>query len=245
MRHTEIQRTIIRLASQQKKDTLGSSNADADGMWKHDRHEGAGGTLASRLQGKESPRPRPDLSIVQSVLRNVAPDARGLSIKGAGLPQQPIVEVKGLVAGTTAEDVRAIFQTCGPILKARLSNTSTEQSPHVLLYYEKREHAQSAVSKFNGLPADGQKLSVVLSSQSLSVEERVYSDGKNVDILVSEQPSGKMYSDDIVASDPRAHVLVGDFTVDEPTNSGRVGRGRGRRGRGGARRAAGRMEVDH
>lgn len=167
--------------------------------------------MASRLQAKEV-RPRPDISIVQSVLRNAAPDARGLSIKGAGQPAQPIVEVKGLVSGTTADDVKvwyregchiyihvlavlmslfkAIFQNCGPISKARLSSTSTEQSPHVLLYYENREHALNAVAKFNGLPADGQKLVVFLTSQNLSIQERVYSGGKNDDILGTEQPSG-------------------------------------------------------
>ena len=73
-------------------------------MWKHDRHEG-GGSLASRLQAKEV-RPRHDISIIQSVIRSTAPDARGLSIKGAGQPVQPIVEVKGLVSGTTADDVK-------------------------------------------------------------------------------------------------------------------------------------------
>ena len=175
-------------------------------MWKHDKHEG-GGSLASRLQAKEF-RPRPDLSVVQSALRLATPDAKGLSIKGAGQPAQPIVEVKGLVSGTTAEDVKvrvrqnsyllailmmlykAIFQTCGPISKARLSNTSTEQSPHVLLYYESREHALNAVTKFNGLPADGQKLIVYLASQIKTMEEKVYSSGKNEDILAMEQPSG-------------------------------------------------------
>jgi len=241
-------RRIASAPYQKKRDALGSSNADADGMWKHDRHEGgggSGGSLAARLQGKES-RPRPDLSIVQSVLRGVTPDGRGLSIKGAGQPAQPVVEVKGLVAGTTPDDVKAIFQSCGSISKALLSNSSTDQSPHVLLYYEKRDHALLAISKFNGLPADGQKLSVVLAPQSLSVEDRVYSGGKNDDILASEPSSGKMYSDDIVASDPRAQVVVGDFTVDEPTRGGRGG-WRGRRGRGGGRRGGGnigKMEID-
>ncbi|KAF8484110.1 hypothetical protein JB92DRAFT_2821718 [Gautieria morchelliformis] len=229
---------------QKRRDALGSSNADADGIWKHDRHEG-GGSLASRMQAKEV-RPRPDLSAVQSALRSAAPDVRGLSIKGAGQPAQPIVEVKGLVSGTTAEDVKAIFQSCGPISKARLSSTSTEQSPHVLLYYENRENALNAVTKFNGLPADGQKLVVVLASQNLSIQERVYSAGKNDDILATEQPSGKMYSDDIVASDPRAQVVMGDFTVDEPARGRGRGGGRGRRGRVGRRSGAtgGRMDVD-
>lgn len=58
-----------------------------------------------------------------------------------------------------------------------------------------------------------------------------------------------MYSDDIVATDPRAQVVMGDFTVDEPTKGGRGrGAGRGRRGRGGARRSGAtgsKMDVDH
>lgn len=92
---------------QKKRDALGSSNADADDIWKHDRHDGggSGGSLAARLHGKES-RPRPDVSIVQSVLRGVTTDGRGLTIKGAGQPNQPIIEVTGLVAGTTPEDVK-------------------------------------------------------------------------------------------------------------------------------------------
>lgn len=57
-----------------------------------------------------------------------------------------------------------------------------------------------------------------------------------------------MYSDDIVATDPRAQVMVGDFTVDEPPRVGRGrGGGRGRRGRG-VRRSGGvggKMDIDH
>jgi RNA recognition motif len=98
---------------------------------------------------------------------------------------------EGLRTFSRAEALpKAIFQSCGPISKARLSSTSTEQSPHVLLYYENRENALNAVTKFNGLPADGQKLVVVLASQNLSIQERVYSAGKNDDILATEQPSG-------------------------------------------------------
>lgn len=85
---------------------------------------------------------------------------------------------------------KAIFQNCGPISRARLASTSTEQTPHVLLYYEHREHALNAVAKFDGLPADGQKLVVALASQNLSIQERVYSAGKNDDLLATEQPSG-------------------------------------------------------
>ena len=56
-----------------------------------------------------------------------------------------------------------------------------------------------------------------------------------------------MYSDEIVATDPRAQVMVGDFT-DEPPRPGRGrGGGRGRRGRGVRRSeaASGRMDIDH
>lgn len=110
---------------------------------------------------------------------------------------------------------------------------------------------------------------VSLTSQTQSIQDRVYSGGKNDDILVTEQPSGyglltmpgvckgtdipdhsrKMYSDDIVATDPRAQVVMGDFTVDEPTRGrGRGGGGgRGKRGRGTARRAGAtgtKMDID-
>lgn len=54
-----------------------------------------------------------------------------------------------------------------------------------------------------------------------------------------------MYSDDIVASDPRAQVVFGDFSVDEPLKGGR-GSGRVRRGRGGGRKGGitSKMEID-
>jgi len=228
---------------QNRRDALGSSNADTDGMWKHDKHEeSAGGSLAARLQGREA-RPRPDISIVQNHIRptRTAIPATTLAIKGASAPIEPIVEVKGLVAGTTPEDVKAIFQSCGAITKAKLASTSTPQSPHVLLYYTKQENALSAVSKFNGLPADGQKLQVAM----YSLEQKVQSGGKNEDLLIpQQQTSGKMYSDEIAATDPRAHVVVGDFTPSPPSRGGRWGRGR--RGRGGPRRGGtSRMDIDN
>ena len=63
----------------------------------------------------------------------------------------------------------------------------------MILYYENRDHALEAVAKYNGLPADGQKLSVMLVPQSLSVQDRVYSGGKNEDILAPE-PSSRYVS---------------------------------------------------
>ncbi|GJJ08455.1 hypothetical protein Clacol_002673 [Clathrus columnatus] len=224
-----------------RRDVLGSSNADADGVWKHDKHEsvnGNGGSLAARLQVRSrDARPRPDLSMVESHIRKTI--TPGLSIKGASVPSEPIVEVKGLVAGTTPEDVKAIFQSCGPITKAKLASTATPQAPHVLLFYEKREDAMNAINKFNGLNADGQKLAVNL----YTLEQKIQSSGKNEDLLLQNEPSGgRMYSDQIAAMDPRAQIVIGDFTPD--SSSTRPGRGRGGRrgGRGGRR--GGKMEID-
>lgn len=55
-----------------------------------------------------------------------------------------------------------------------------------------------------------------------------------------------MYSDQIAATDPRAQIVIGDFTPDPlQSRPGRGGRG-GRRGGRGARggRRGGRMDVD-
>jgi hypothetical protein len=151
----EIQCTITRIASQQKRrDALGSSNADADGMWKHDRHEGVGGgSLMARMTAKEV-RPRPDLSAVQSALRSAAPDARGLSIKGAGQPAQPIVEVKGLVSGTTAEDVkvkalRLLFQPTRDTDNIIIQGNFSELWPH--LQSASVEHLHRAITDCSSL----------------------------------------------------------------------------------------------
>ncbi|KAF8526031.1 hypothetical protein BU17DRAFT_83541 [Hysterangium stoloniferum] len=224
-------------APYQKRDShaLGSSNADADAVWKHDKHEPL--KLSERL-GREA-RPRVDTSNVRRALgQNSTLVSEGLNIKGAS---SSIVEVRGLVAGTTPEDVKAIFQSCGTITKATIANTSDPRSPHVHLYYTQPEHAQAAVNKFNGLPADGQKLSVTI----FSMAQQIATVGKNQDLLdiAPARPVGKMYSDQI--DDPRASVAVGDFTPDESSKGWRGG-GRGRRGRGGFRRGTlGKMEIDH
>lgn len=75
-------------------------------MWKHDRHEEvAGGPLAARLHNREA-RPRPDTSLVTKALGFKAQQQPSLSIKGASETDERVIEVKGLVAGTSADDVK-------------------------------------------------------------------------------------------------------------------------------------------
>jgi RNA recognition motif. (a.k.a. RRM, RBD, or RNP domain) len=82
-----------------------------------------------------------------------------LSIKGAGSTTKGnVVEVGGLVAGTTAEDVAAIFKRCGEI-----TNSKTVSGDHdvcIRLTFKTSTSAFAAVQKFNNQPADGKVLSV-------------------------------------------------------------------------------------
>lgn len=83
-----------------------------------------------------------------------------LSIKGAGSATQAnVVEVSGLVAGTTAEDVAAIFKQCGTIMSSDTVSRSP-QDPKIRITFKIPASATTAVQKFNGQTADGKVLSV-------------------------------------------------------------------------------------
>lgn len=88
----------------------------------------------------------------------------GLSIKGAGSATQGnVVEVTGLVNGTTAEDVAAIFKRCGTITQSKLM---PEREVTIRLTFKTPASALSAVQKFNNQPADGKTLSVRIVGSS-------------------------------------------------------------------------------
>ena len=86
-----------------------------------------------------------------------------LSIKGASSSSQGnVVEVTGLVRGTTPEDVSAIFKRCGAI-------TNTKSVPSAPAYHDcvtirvtfkAPASAAVAVQKFHNQPADGKTLNV-------------------------------------------------------------------------------------
>lgn len=109
-----------------------------------------------------APRANLNFSIAQKALREaISPESTTqLSIKGAstGTQQGNIVEVTGLVRGTTPEDVAAIFKRCGTISGAK--SVSTNDEVRIRIVFKASTSALSAVQKFNNQPADGKTLSV-------------------------------------------------------------------------------------
>jgi hypothetical protein len=83
-----------------------------------------------------------------------------ISIKGASSSPQNVVDVKGLVAGTTADDVKAIFVSTGAITNAKLIGPKND--PVVRITYKDPQGAKEAIEKYHGQNADGKKLEVKL-----------------------------------------------------------------------------------
>ncbi|KDQ55135.1 hypothetical protein JAAARDRAFT_60096 [Jaapia argillacea MUCL 33604] len=227
-----------------------------------DTNTGANGkrSLSARLSasGTTSPPPKINFGGADRALK----DALGLeksggdiSIKGAS-SRGNVVRVTGLVKGTTAADVEAIFKRCGHIISSSLETPTGPQSdPSVRLTYKNSADAQAAIKKFDGQQADGKTLRVtVLGGVNATLGGRLglsVVDG-SVDVLMDSSDSAggsKMRSDSILASDPRAQVLIAPPGTDPkeyaPQSSWRGGRGGGR-GRGGRRRGGGgaRMDLD-
>ncbi|TDL16515.1 hypothetical protein BD410DRAFT_620632 [Rickenella mellea] len=228
-------------------------------MWQHDMYNGPGKTLSSRLTDPSSasssagggggPR-KVETSLVQNALRqataagSAAGGGGGLSIKGSASQNANVVEVAGLVSGTTAADVEAIFKRCGHIVKS-VVHSSSGNDVIVRLTFKKSDDARNAVTKFNGLPADGRILRVsVVGSANASLGGRLGGDvlaNGTVDVLMdgddSDSGGSKMRSDDVLRTDPRAQVL----TVPPGANPADYQQARGGgRGAGGGRRRGGR-----
>ncbi|KAF5380383.1 hypothetical protein D9615_004717 [Tricholomella constricta] len=228
---------------------------DVDAAWAHDLYDP--GSLSARLDAKPTA-PRLNLNpLTQKALRDAtATSASQLSIKGAGTASTGnVIEVAGLVAGTTPDDVAAIFKRCGEITASRLVAASDE--PRIRLTFKAPTSAAAAVSKFNNQPADGKVLSVRIigaTTAGTTLSGRLGgSDGLglvreegSVDVLMnSEETGSKMRSDSLLRADPRAQVLVAPPGADPadyiqapaPTRQGPLRRGgRGARGGGGGRR---------
>jgi len=206
--------------------------------------------------------------IAQKAIRDATTSSRSdssLSIKGAG-SQGNVVEVSGLVSGTTAEDVAAIFKRCGQISDQK--SVSNKTDPKIRITFKTPASATSAVQKFNNQPADGKILSVKVvgtSSTGTSLGGRLGgNDGLglvreegSVDVLMDagEETGSKMRSDSVLKADPRAQVMVAPPGADPadylPANTNSRGNARrgGRGGRGGKRGRRGgnggpRMDTD-
>jgi hypothetical protein len=167
-----------------------------------------------------------------------------LSIKGAG-SQGNVVEVSGLVTGTTPEDVAAIFKRCGQITNQKAMSTRAEDV-RIRITFKTPAAAAAAVQKFHDQPADGKILSVKIvgtSSEGISLGGRLGG-------------TEKLYSDSLIHTDPRAQVLLAPPGMNPAEylpesrgggggRRGGFGRGRGgRRGRRGGDSGNGQMDVD-
>ncbi|KAG1900989.1 uncharacterized protein F5891DRAFT_1031162 [Suillus fuscotomentosus] len=247
---------------------------DPDAQWSHDLYEDPEKpSLSSRLTLSAAQPRKPDSRLAQRALRDAAGDSKtsgqGLSIKGASaVPLGNVVEIRGLVKGTTAADVEAIFKRCGAIVSSETASPKASENVVVRITFKLPAQADAAVNKFNGQPADGKILQVsIVGTKAVGLSGRlagvdVVDD--SVDVLMDggeEGSSSKMRSDSIIASDPRASVLVAPpgtdpklYTQHSHSNSrpdgqkwhrGGRGRGRGGRGRRGAGDRGAGMDVDN
>ncbi|OSC99809.1 hypothetical protein PYCCODRAFT_1446609 [Trametes coccinea BRFM310] len=219
--------------------------------WKHDLFNAESRSLSARLSSTPAAPGAPKLSlgIADKALRDAIGEKGGLSIKGAS-SRGNVVQVSGLARGTTAADVEAIFKRCGPITSAVLHASTPD--PVVRLTYKNEKDAQAAVAKFHGQPADGRTLEVkIVGAHNASLSGRIGAalvEG-SVDVLMGDAaPSGstgsKLRSDELLAKDARAHVLLAPPGADPKDYVQKPARGRGR-GRGRGRRGGtAKMDVD-
>ncbi|KAL4071372.1 hypothetical protein V8B97DRAFT_457305 [Scleroderma yunnanense] len=237
---------------------------DSDAPWSHDLYEDPSKlSLSARLTSSAAQPKKADSVLIQRALReataataNPANSSGRLSIKGASGSSGNVVQVEGLVKGTTAADVEAIFRRCGVILSSELASSTSSSNVVVRLTFKRPEDAHAAVSKFDGQPADGRILRVrVVGVQAVSLPGRISGvedlvNGENgVDVLIQENGGGsKMRSDSIINSDPRATVLVAPPGVDpkpvvqppQANGTNNHPRGNGQRWQRGGRRGRGR-----
>ncbi|KAJ7188622.1 hypothetical protein C8R46DRAFT_26703 [Mycena filopes] len=245
---------------------------DVDSPWAHDMFD-QHNSLSARLNATpNAPRANLHHAIVGKALQQAARSSSDqLSIKGASSASQGnVVEVAGLVGGTTTDDVCAIFKRCGEIVKA--TSLSNKSEPVIRVTFKNPSAASAAVQKFHNQPADGKTLSVkIIGAASTSLGGRlggpdglglVREEG-SVDVLMDAGNEGgsKMRSDSLLHADPRAQVLVAppganpaDYvqTPSGPRNGNGPGRRGGRGGRGGRRggggkrggNGGGRMDID-
>jgi len=189
------------------------------------------------------------------------PVGQGLAIKGSASAPSTAIEVDGLAPGTTAEDVAEIFSQCGTVLEKRLLSKPSDPTARVYIKFDSASGAQSAVSKFDRQPADGNILQVSITSSALVSRMGVKNKSPDVslDLLApSESIPGGMRSDELIKTDPRAKVIVDPSGINsklqpaassstrgqvrgQPRGYGGRGVGRGGRGRGGQNTRGGKL----
>ncbi|KAI0292565.1 hypothetical protein BC826DRAFT_1018684 [Russula brevipes] len=237
---------------------------DINSQWKHDMYQrGAepGKSLSDRLDASRDTPPKMNFGSAVKALKEATGQGADneLSIRGAST-RGNVVEVTGLVKGTTAEDVEAIFKRCGPITQSSVKQTGGSGDVTVRLTFKQEKDAREAVRVFDNQVADGRTLGVrVVGGVNASLSGRLsigVVDGSVDALMETDNGSSKMRSDDIITRDPeaaaRAHILVAPPGTDPkdylPSSSSRGrgrGRGRGRRGPvGGGRRERGDGKMD-
>ncbi|KAF5345338.1 hypothetical protein D9758_008422 [Tetrapyrgos nigripes] len=249
----------------QSKPTSGPYNranrqpkGDVNGTWSHDLFD-QHNSLSARLNLDPTPGRTSITPMIQKALREAGAGLSNseLSIKGAAVHGN-VIEVTGLVQGTTADDVAAIFKRCGEITARKMMPGSDVK---IRLTYKAQDSAEQAVKTFDKQPADGKVLSVKIvgsTTAGTSLSSRFDKDGLglvrqegSVDVLMESNDSGSKMRSDALTSDPRAQVLVAPPGVDPkdyvqaPRRGGGRGRGRGgRRGGRGRGNNNNRMNVD-
>ncbi|KAF8907998.1 hypothetical protein CPB85DRAFT_1376449 [Mucidula mucida] len=233
---------------------------NSDKQWSHDMFE-----RENNLGARLNVAPIPGVPVRTRLFVGGVEGATGghLTIKGASTGQDNTVEVSGLVAGTTADDVKTIFKRCGEIISAKSVPGGGELKIRVT--FKNPKDAQTAVRTFDKQQADGKTLSVhvvgfnaapilanrLQGANGMSIAKQEGS----VDILMGgSADSGSKMRSDAMIQDPRAQVLVAppgtdpkDYTQSRGSGRGRGRGGRGRRGGGGDRRGGGRgkkMDID-
>ncbi|KAJ9096005.1 hypothetical protein QFC21_005369 [Naganishia friedmannii] len=199
-------------------------------------------------ESKPTVRAPPPVAAARPVVQEQSASNASFGIKGAGNPQMKVV-IEGLVQGTTAVDVEFAFKQHVNIIAAALVPSSNTTSVSAELTVENREVAQQMVEKFNGIIADGNPLKVWIieppaPAPIMSLKDRMRSGPGNamdVDDGPAQSPTellptgavGKLYSDQILQTDPRASIT----TVEAPRQNRqqRGGNVPASRGRGGAK----------
>ncbi|KAH7926968.1 hypothetical protein BV22DRAFT_1007938 [Leucogyrophana mollusca] len=247
---------------------------DPDSQWSHDLFEDPDKpSLSSRLTNNAAQPRKADSLLARRALREVTGVGPQLSIKGAsGSSGGNVVQVEGLVKGTTPADVEAIFKRCGAILSSALAPGPAADGVAVRLTFKDPAAAAAAVEKFDKQQADGRTLRVRIAGNTTSTlvgrlgGVEIARESGSVDVLMASggDQGGKLRSDSIAASDPRATVLVAPpgadpklYSQQSSANSrqeaqrwqrggGRGGRGRrgGNRRGGGGGGGGGGMDVD-
>jgi hypothetical protein len=211
---------VSSLAKQQNREHGRESRTpkgDVNSTWSHDLFEG-NRSLSERLSSSSSGAPKVNFGIAQKAVKDAVSNedhgTGGLNIKGAsGVREGNVVQVSGLVKGTTAADVevsllppswslrlttrpQAIFKRCGPILSSRVHSPPSSDSVTIRLIFKQAASGATAVQKFHGQQADGRTLNVsIIGGAGVSLGGRLglgLGEGGtgSVDVLMESDDTG-------------------------------------------------------